>query len=199
MSRAISPETRINLERTSALLINDNPQGLDILSSIVQGFGLKEQIRCAAPEDARAVVKRRSVDMVLVECASATESCDFVRWMRREGPKTSAYTPVIILTGHASEGFVAKSRDCGASFIVTKPLTPMILLQRILWLTRDQREWVECDTYVGPDRRVRNYGPPMGMAGRRAGDLSAHVGVALEPNMDQSDIDMLLKPQRVAL
>jgi hypothetical protein len=25
------------------------------------------------------------------------------------------------------------------------------------------------------------------------------VGVALEPNMDQSDIDMLLKPQRVAL
>ena len=199
MSRAISPETRINLERTSALLINDNPQGLDILSSIVQGFGLKEQIKCAAPDDARGVIKRRSVDMVLVECASATESCDFVRWMRREGPKTSAYTPVIILTGHASEGFVAKSRDCGASFIVTKPLTPMVLLQRILWLTKDQREWVECDTYVGPDRRVRNYGPPMGMAGRRAGDLSAHVGVALEPNMDQSDIDMLLKPQRVAL
>ncbi len=42
-------------------------------------------------------------------------------------------------------------------------------------------------------------GPPLGMNGRRAGDLSAHVGVALEPNMDQSDIDMLLKPQRVAL
>ena len=75
----------------------------------------------------------------------------------------------------------------------------MVLLQRILWLTKDQREWVECETYVGPDRRVRNYGPPLGMAGRRAGDLSAHVGVALEPNMDQSDIDMLLKPQRVAL
>lgn len=199
MSRAISPETRINLERTAALLINDNPQGLDILSSIVQGFGLKEQIKCASPEDARAIIKRRPVDLILVECAVAADSSDFVRWLRREGPKTSAYTPVIILTGHASEGFVAQSRNCGASFIVAKPLTPMILLQRILWLTKDQREWVECETYVGPDRRVRNYGPPLGMAGRRAGDLSAEVGVALEPNMDQSDIDMLMKPQRVAL
>ena len=199
MSRAISPEMRINLERTAALLVNDNPQGLDILSSIVQGFGLKEQIKCASPEDARAVIKRRSVDLILVECASAADSCDLVRWLRREGPQTSAYTPVIILTGHASEGFVAQSRNCGASFIVAKPLTPMILLQRILWLTRDEREWVECDTYVGPDRRVRNYGPPLGMAGRRAGDLSAHVGAAVEANMDQSDIDMLMKPQRVAL
>lgn len=199
MSRAISPDTRINLERTSALLISDNPQGLDILGSIVQGFGLKEQTRCASPDDARGVVKRRPVDLILVECASATDSGDFVRWLRREGPKTSAYTPVIILTGHASERFVAQSRDCGASFIVAKPLTPMVLLQRILWLTRDEREWVECETYVGPDRRVRNYGPPLGMAGRRAGDLSAHVGAALEANMDQSDIDMLMKPQRVAL
>ena len=162
MSRAIPPETRINLERTSALLINDNPQGLDILSSIVQGFGLKEQIKCAAPDDARGVVKRRSVDMVLVECASAAESCDFVRWMRREGPKTSAYTPVIILTGHASEGFVAKSRDCGASFIVTKPLTPMVLLQRILWLTKDQREWVECAPAGLARRRCRIPPTPAG-------------------------------------
>jgi hypothetical protein len=37
------------------------------------------------------------------------------------------------------------------------------------------------------------------MSGRREGDLSTHVGAAVEANMDQSDIDMLLKPQRVAL
>jgi hypothetical protein len=37
------------------------------------------------------------------------------------------------------------------------------------------------------------------MPGRRKDDLSAHVGAAVEANMDQSDIDMLMKPQRVAL
>lgn len=199
MSRAISPEARINLERTTALLVNDNAQGLDILSSVVQGFGLKQQIKCGSVEDAQGVMKRRPVDLILIECAVASQAGDFVRWLRREGPKTGAYTPAIIITGHASEAFVSRSRDCGASFIVAKPLTPMVLLNRIIWLTRDEREWVECDDYVGPDRRVRNFGPPVGMAGRRAGDLSAHVGAAVEPNMDQADIDMLMKPQRVSL
>jgi hypothetical protein len=42
-------------------------------------------------------------------------------------------------------------------------------------------------------------GPPLGMKGRRKDDLSTHVGAAKDPNMDQDEIDMLLKPQRAAL
>jgi DNA-binding response OmpR family regulator len=104
-----------------------------------------------------------------------------------------------MLTGHAAQSQVYKSRDSGASFVVAKPLTPKVLLKRILWLGSDEREFIECDSYVGPDRRVRNFGPPLGMPGRRAGDLSTHVGEPAEANMDQSAIDMLMKPRRVAL
>ena len=104
-----------------------------------------------------------------------------------------------MLTGHASASHVRKSRDCGASFVVTKPLTPTILLQRIVWLSTDEREFIESETYVGPDRRVRNMGPPLNVPGRRSGDLSTHVGAAVEANMDQSDIDSMFKPRRVAL
>jgi DNA-binding response OmpR family regulator len=109
------------------------------------------------------------------------------------------YIPIILLTGHASQNKVKEGRDCGVSFVVTKPLTPAILLKRIQWLAIDEREFVECATYVGPDRRVRNFGPPMNMKGRRKDDLSAHVGMATEANMDQSDIDGMFKPQRVTL
>nr|WP_304271292.1 response regulator [Brevundimonas naejangsanensis] len=123
----------------------------------------------------------------------------FTRWLRRETPAPMRYTPVILVTGHASQSKVQEGRDCGVSFVITKPLTPAVLLKRILWLAGDEREFVECETYVGPDRRVRNFGPPVGMAGRRKGDLSAHIGHAVEENMDQADIDMLLKPQRVSL
>lgn len=200
MSRSIHPEKRVNLERSTLLLIDDNPQALDILSSIVHGFGVKEQIKCASAMDAVAVIKRRAVDLILIDCAMPEmDGYDFVRWLRRDGPKSASYTPVIMLTGHAAPSAVQKSRDCGASFIIAKPLTPMVLLQRILWLSRDEREFVECETYVGPDRRVRNYGPPLGMPGRRKGDLSTHVGVALEENLDQSEIDMMMKPVKVSL
>lgn len=192
--------SRVNLAQTSVLLIDDSPQALDILSSIVQGFGVREQIRCASAIEATEIIKRRMVDLILVDCAMPQmDGYDFVRWLRRETPQPTCLTPVIMLTGHAAPSTVHKSRDCGASFVVKKPLTPGVLLQRILWLANDKREFVKAENYVGPDRRVRNFGPPLGMAGRRAGDLSAHVGQAVEANMDQSDIDTLMKPRRVAL
>jgi CheY-like chemotaxis protein len=191
---------RVNLGETTVLVIDDNPEALGILSSVIQGFGVREQIRCESAVAATDIVRNRQVDLILIDCAMPEmDGYDFVRWLRRETPKPICLTPAIMLTGHASAAHVRKSRDCGASFVVTKPLTPRILLQRIMWLANDEREFVQCEAYVGPDRRVRNFGPPLGMAGRREGDLSAHLGEAVESNMDQSDIDSLIKPRRVAL
>ncbi|MBA4805699.1 MAG: response regulator [Brevundimonas sp.] len=194
------PPARINLQHSSVLLVDDNPRSLDLLSSIFHGFGIKEQIKCESAVAAVELLRRRMVDLILVDCSMPEmDGYDLTRWLRREAPPPLRYTPVIMLTGHAARSSVHKSRDCGASFVVAKPLTPAVLLKRILWLGGDERPFVESADYVGPDRRVRNYGPPPGQPGRREGDLSAHVGAASEPNLDQADIDMLLKPQRVSL
>ena len=200
MSRIPRPSDRVNLAHISVRLIDDNLQALDILSSVVQGFGVKEQIRSSSAVEATDVIRKRLVDLILVDCAMPEmDGYDFIRWLRREAPTQARQTPVIMLTGHAAASKVHKSRDCGASFVVTKPLTPAVLLQRIVWLSTDEREFIQSETYVGPDRRVRNMGPPLNVAGRRKGDLSTHVGEAVEANMDQSDIDSLFKPRRVAL
>ena len=193
-------EDRINLEQSTVLLVDDAPQALDMLGSIFQGFGVKEQIKCASATEGVRVIQNRAVDLIVIDCADPEmDSYAFARWLRRETPAPLRFIPVILLTGHASQAKVQEGRDCGVSFVVAKPLTPAVLLKRILWLAGDEREFVECETYVGPDRRVRNFGPHLGVAGRRKDDLSAHVGAAVEANMDQSDIDMLMKPQRVAL
>ncbi len=199
MARPPTPD-RVNLARSSVLLVDHNQKSLDMLSSIFHGFGVKQQIKRGSSAEAVEVMETRDVDLVLIDCSMpGMDGYDFTRWLRRETPPPMRYTPVVLLTGHAATSKVHKGRDCGASFVVTKPLTPSVLLERILWLGADERQFVESDGYVGPDRRVRNFGPPLGMPGRRAGDLSAHVGVASEANMDQSDIDMLMKPRRVAL
>lgn len=191
---------RINLGESTVLLIDDNARSLDLLSSLFHGFGVKEQIKCESAAAAVEVLKRRPVDLVLVDCSMPDmDGYDLTRWIRRETEAPLRYIPIIMLTGHAAQSQIYKSRDTGASFVVAKPLTPKVLLKRILWLGSDEREFVECESYVGPDRRVRNFGPPLGMPGRRAGDLSTHVGEPAEANMDQADIDMLMKPRRVAL
>jgi len=196
----MSASDRVNLEQSTVLLIDDNPQALDMLSSVFHGFGVKEQIKCASAVEGVRIIQNRSVDLIVIDCADPSmDSYAFARWLRRETPAPLRFIPVMLLTGHASQAKVQEGRDCGVSFVVTKPLTPAVLLRRILWLAGDEREFIESENYVGPDRRVRNFGPPLGIPGRRQDDLSAHVGAAVEANMDQSDIDMLLKPQRVAL
>ncbi len=199
MARPPTPD-RVNLARSTVLLVDHNQKSLDMLSSIFQGFGVKQQIKRGATAEAVSTIETREVDLILIDCSMPEmDGYDFTRWLRRETPPPMRYTPVILLTGHAAQSKVQKGRDCGASFVVTKPLTPTVLLQRILWLGADERNFVECDTYVGPDRRVRNFGAPVGMPGRRSGDLSEHVGAAKEANMDQSDIDMMMKPMKVSL
>ena len=60
-----------------------------------------------------------------------------------------------------------RARDCGANFILARPLSPEVLLERILWIAREKRHFISCSSYVGPDRRFHEAGPPVGMPERR--------------------------------
>ncbi|HVK42360.1 MAG TPA: response regulator [Phenylobacterium sp.] len=197
---ALDPKIRINLDRSRVLLIDDNPQALEALHAMFRGFGVRKQFKCGSGAEAMHVVKTQELDLIVIDSSMPDmDGYDFVRWLRRDAPDISKFTPVIMLTGHAARSMVEKSRDSGANFVVSKPFTPDILLQRVFWVAKDERQMVVAQGYVGPDRRFKNMGPPLGVKGRRRDDLSTHVGAATAPNLDQSDIDMLMKPAKVQL
>lgn len=197
---ALDPSQRINLERSVVLLIDDNAQALEALAGMVRGFGVRKQFKSKSGAEAMHIVKTQELDLIITTAAMPDmDGYDFVRWLRREAQPEAIFTPVIMLTGHAPRTMVEKSRDSGANFVLTKPFTPEVLLQRIFWVAKDERQMVKAESYVGPDRRFKNMGAPLGMKGRRKDDLSGNIGQATDPNMDQSDIDMFLKPSRVQL
>jgi hypothetical protein len=77
----------------------------------------------------------------------------------------------MMIQGHTPVDLIQKARDCGANFVVAKPITPRLLLERILWVAQEARPYIELDGYVGPDRRFHNLGPPGGPGtGRRRSD-----------------------------
>ncbi len=196
----LSSTAKIDLSHSRALLLDDNRTHLDMLSSVLTGFDLRKQNKCETAEAARSAIYGAQFDLVLVEAAMASEDgFGFIRWLRREGPENNRHVPVLVVTSSTRKDQVAAARDSGANFVVAKPVTPQILLQRIVWLGHDRREFVDCETYAGPDRRFKAFGPPIGMKGRRHDDLSANIGAASEPNMSQNEIDMLMKPARVSL
>jgi len=197
---ALDPAIRINLERSVVLLVDDNPQALEALGGMVRGFGVRKQFKCKSGAEAMHIVKTQELDLIIIDSAMPDmDGYDFVGWLRREAQPEAVFTPVIMLTGHAARSMVEKSRDSGANFVLAKPFTPEVLLQRIFWVAKDERQMVKAENYVGPDRRFKNLGPPLGMKGRRKDDLSGHIGAATDPNLDQMDIDMLMKPAKVQL
>jgi DNA-binding response OmpR family regulator len=196
----LNPESRarFNLERASILLLEPSQMGMSIIVQILTGFGAKVLHRCENVAEAEAAVQRTELDLVVAD-AMGGEGYDFVNWLRRSGVDPNCYAPVLLTAGHTPSSDVNRARDCGAHFIMTKPLTPIAVLERVLWIAREGRRFIECDTYTGPDRRFKNEGVPPGVEGRRRDDLQGEIGEADTPNMDQELIDGMLKTRRVDL
>ena len=189
---------RFNLERAVVLLLDGTPLGMEILVQVITGFGAKVIHRAFNVEEAREIVEKYELDLVVADSLPGGEGYEFVQWLRRSRIEPNCFAPILLTAGHTPAGAVAQSRDCGADFIMKKPLTPKAVLERVVWIAREGRRFVDCDAYVGPDRRVQNKGVPFGK-GRRRDDVSAEIGEAVGPHMDQSVIDSLVTTQKVRL
>ena len=200
MSDALLPSTRINLERATVLVLDDNGPSLDILSQVVSGFGVKQLMRADSVSTAQTLVRTKTFDLIISDVQMpTTDGIEFIQWLRREGGEANRYIPVILVTGHTRTSQIYKVRDAGANFMVAKPITPKVLLERIFWVAREDRAFIECDTYVGPDRRFKHEGPPPGTNGRRKDDLPAEVGQAQTPNLSDDEISNLMRPGKVQI
>ena len=198
MSLPYSKSERVNLSTAEVLLACGDPEGLNIMAEMFAGFGVHTPRRCLTGVEARTSIQERILNLVVVDSALQDQTgYDFIHWLRRSDIAPNCYAPVILITGHTKPSQIFRGRDAGASFVVRKPVAPLVMMQRIIWLLNDQRKFVTSPGYNGPDRRVKALGPPAGQKGRRHDDLSAEVGTATTPNLEQDEIDALFNPRAV--
>lgn len=191
---------RVNLSTSEVMIVGADPDGLEILAQMFAGFGVHTPRRCHDGGEAMAVVGERELNLIVVDSALGDmDGYSFISWLRRSAVAPNCHAPAILVTGHTKPSQIFKGRDAGASFVVRKPVPPLVMMQRIIWLLNDHRQFVSSPTYCGPDRRVRAMGPPVGMKGRRHDDLSIEVGAAKTPNLEQDEIDALFSPKAAAL
>lgn len=192
---------RINLRALKALCVDSNAQGLDILSQTLLGFGVDRIFRAPSVDEAKAILEKHTIDLVLCDAQLGDESGnDFVRWLRHSRKEPNCHAPVFVVTGHAVGPEVLNARDCGSSFVVIKPLSPAVLMQRILWVAGADRAFIESETYTGPDRRFKFEGVPAEVpAGRRKADMGGVLNAPTGANLSQEELDGMVKPQRLSL
>lgn len=196
-----APPSRINLRAIKALCVDANALGLDILSQTLLGFGVDRILRAPNVAEAKAILTKDTIDLILCDAQLGEESgYDFVRWLRLSKMEPNCHAPVFVITGHAIEAEVINARDCGSSFVVAKPLSPAVLMQRLLWVAGADRSFIESDNYTGPDRRFKFEGVPTELPqGRRKADGGSNLGEPTGANMSQEELDGFVKPQRLSL
>lgn len=191
---------KLKLDGINFLLVDDNPHALQIMAQVVSGFGVRNMTKVDGAAAARQELLRGGIDIVLTDAQMPGENgYKLTEWIRREAPEPTRYVPIVIVTGHTPESDVTLGRDIGANFTIAKPLLPRVLLQRLFWISYEDRQFVQAEGYVGPDRRFKRLGPPADTEGRRCDDLTGDLGAASQPNLSQSEIDALMKPAKVAI
>ncbi|ACB93885.1 response regulator transcription factor [Beijerinckia indica] len=110
------------------LIVDDDS---DLRSALSEQFALHEEFTILPAETAQAalaVIHQETPDLILMDVGLPDmDGRDAVKQMREEGFKN----PVIMLTGHDSEGDTVQGLDAGANDYVTKPFRFAVLLARI--------------------------------------------------------------------
>jgi CheY-like chemotaxis protein len=190
---------RFNLSKTVVLLLDPTPVGLGILGQILKGLGAREVHRCLTVEEAKTKVQEHVIDLMVVDAiAESGEGYEFVRWLRKSVPEPNRHAPVLLTAAHTRASDVNSARDCGSHFIVTKPLAPIVVLERIIWIAREGRAFLLSDSYIGPDRRSAKADANADHPRRRHDDSPLKSEPSAPDGDDAAPVSFLDRPLKAA-
>ena len=201
VGEALRDTAIINLTGAVTMVVDDSAFSAEITSSALLGFGIRTRYSCRSAPDAMNILRATEIDLLVVDCEMpGMDGYEMVHWLRRSGPP-NAFLPVIMTAAHIRRSMVDKARNCGANYIITKPFSAASLLERIVWVARDTRPFVEVGEYFGPDRRFRDGEAPgderradvlrrAGSGPRNTAAVMAAVDAATAPAAGAAGVDL---------
>ena len=183
----------INLTGAVTMVVDDSPFALDLTTQALLGFGIRTRYACNSGAEAMAILRDHPIDLLIVDCEMPDmDGYALVRWLRAQPSDAVRTTPVLIVSAHTREEEIARGRDCGANFMIAKPISPDTLLEKIFWIATSDQKFLVCPGYVGPDRRRRDIGPPSPLSvGRRRKDAPAPGDATMGGGMAFDDVDAI--------
>jgi CheY-like chemotaxis protein len=188
--------TQTSLKGVSFIIADSNVYFSSLLFSMLKGFGADKIIQARDAQSATESLQTTKLDVMLCDfLLPPNGGMAFVRGVRLDANASYRKIPILFMTSDTRISIIKAARDAGANMIITKPLSPKGLYDRLSWVAFDTRAFVESKTYYGPDRRFKIEGFPDGQ-GRRKGDLPVEIGADSGPGLSQNEIDSLFADAR---
>jgi two-component system chemotaxis response regulator CheY len=181
-------ERTINLRELSILIADPSPYVRTLVHGMLRGFGAGKVIEV---EDAAAVLKtlgENRIDVLLCDGSLPPDGgFTLTRQIRRKAGSESRTMPILLMTSDTRETTVREGRDVGANMVVAKPLSPANLYDRLAWVAFNPRQYIDTESYFGPDRRFKNIGGPNGIGRRRSDAIESVKKTGRAPAQDKVD------------
>lgn len=144
----------LNLERLSTLVVEDTEPMRDLITAVLERFGIGRVLHASNGNEAFGVFCEHAPDIIITDWhMNSGTGIDLVTKIRRAEESPNRVAPVIMLTGFNAASRVKKSRDSGITEYLTKPFKAEDLLKRILYVINAPRDFILNPSYFGPDRR----------------------------------------------
>jgi two-component system chemotaxis response regulator CheY len=147
----------VSLEKVRFLIVDDNAHMLDIVKTILRGFGATFVFEAKNAKEAIFRLRHDAIDIIILDYLLGDEDgVALLRRLRHEPDSPASFTPVIMLTAHSDKARVEAARDAGVSEFCAKPVTAAELMKKVGAVIDHPRPFVKGDAYSGPDRRRRD-------------------------------------------
>ena len=146
-----------DLSRLRVLIVDDNHHMINIVKTILRGFGIKDYFEARDAAEAFDIVPSAEVDLIIVDfLMNLLDGIDFIRLVRTAADSPNPYVPIIMLTAYSERTKVEAARDAGTTEFCCKPVTTSELYRKVASVINHPRPFVRTALYFGPDRRRRS-------------------------------------------
>lgn len=145
-----------SLERVRFLVVDDNAHMINIVKTLLRGFGVTQIFEARDATEAFHRLKHDSIDICITDYQmEVLDGVEFVKLVRTSSDSPNRYVPIIMLTAHSERSKVIAARDAGTNEFCCKPVTAIELRRKIVAIVDYPRPYIKTATgnYFGPDRR----------------------------------------------
>ena len=157
------------------MVIDSNSATAKLAGELMKQLGARNIATVTRCGRALASVAEFEPQLILTEFSAPDfDGLDFTRRLR-QSPSVARKAPVIMITATATGASILGARNAGVHEYLRKPYTAGDLYRRVENVVLKPRDWIEAQSYVGPDRRRFNSGEFTGSKKRQSDAVHAEA------------------------
>lgn len=147
-------DDKYNFLAMSVLVVDESIFTRKLTGQIFRSFGfgfVREASSCALGFE---MFKSNNIEIVCVETIMTEMSGnELIKTIRTSSESPNTVVPILATCSHPTVKNVSESRDAGATELVGKPFAPRAMLDRLVNMIEEPRQFVRSEDFFGPDRR----------------------------------------------